>query len=154
MHLAEESGLALQEGTGNYGCFATADCSDQQLTDVAAIPNGPCTAGKTCCIPKTSSGTGTRSTSAPETAKRLPDPLGGVNIPTFIGNVIRTFAGIAGTIALCMFVYGGIMLIMSGGEQAKVTNGRKILINASIGLLLIFSAYTFVTAIIGAILAE
>jgi hypothetical protein len=130
------------------------DCQTALNNDVSAYVCG--TQG-TCCIAKpnsaTAGGSGTGAGVA-GTAKTLPDPLGGVNIPTFIGNIIKTFAGIAGTIALVMFVYGGIMLIMSGVEQKKVADGQKILVNASIGLLLIFSAYTFVTAIISAILAE
>jgi len=83
----------------------------------------------------------------------LYDPLGGVNIPTLIGNVVRTFTGIAGSLALLMFVYGGVMYILSGGEKASVEKSKTILFNASIGIVLIFLAYLLTSTIINAMLA-
>jgi hypothetical protein len=91
-----------------------------------------------------------QATSQPQV---LPDPLGGVNIPTLIGNIVRTFTGIAGSLALLMFVYGGIRYILSGGEQAAVQSSKKILFNASIGIVLIFLAYLLTSTIINAMLA-
>jgi hypothetical protein len=145
--------VAKNDGlSGTYTCISNlSDCQTALANNVA---NVVCGSKGYCCVPKptaSAANSAKPSTSIPE---QLPDPLGGANIPTFIGSVIKTFAGIAGTIALIMFVYGGITLIMSGGESAKVANGKKILVNASIGLILIFSAYTFVSSIIGAILAE
>ncbi len=151
---AAEAAKIGQNGT--FLCVASAnDCGTPLDASISATVQ-VCPPSQQCCTSKspTASPAGTSGAGKPGTPKQLPDPLGGVNIPTFIGNVIRTFAGIAGTIALIMFVYGGIMLILSGGESAKVQKGKQILINASIGLVLIFSAYTFVSAIIGAILAE
>ncbi len=139
--------------SGTYVCAQNS--SDCQTVLNNAVGASLCGSQGTCCIAKAGAATtNANKAGGAGTPKTLPDPLGGVNIPTFFGNVIKTFAGIAGTIALCMFIYGGIMLILSGGEQKKVADGKKILINASIGLILIFSAYTFVTAIISAILAE
>lgn len=83
----------------------------------------------------------------------LPDPLSGANLPSLLGNAIRTFAGIAGSIALLMFVYGGVMYILSGGESSKVKDATAILKNAAIGIILIFGAYLFVSAILDAVLA-
>lgn len=82
----------------------------------------------------------------------LPDPLGGVTVPAFFGNVIRVFLSIAGAIALLMFVYGGIMWILSGGESSKVQAAQKILVNSTIGIILLFGAYMFTTAIVQSIL--
>ena len=89
----------------------------------------------------------------PGSPTALPDPLSGLNFPKLIGNVIRAFSGIAGAIALLMFVYGGVMWILSGGSQEKVKAAQKILVNASIGLILIFGAYTFVSSIVNLIIA-
>ena len=82
------------------------------------------------------------------------DPLGGANIPVILGGVIRGFAGIAGSIAFLMFIYGGIMYILSGGEGDKVKKATMILQNASIGIVLIFGAYAIVHSILEAILAD
>jgi hypothetical protein len=84
----------------------------------------------------------------------LPDPLGNVSFPRLAGGAIRAFSGVAGSVALLMFVYGGIMWILSGGEMSKVKMAQQILLNATIGLILIFGAYLFTSAIIESILAN
>jgi hypothetical protein len=99
------------------------------------------------------SGSGAVATAKTGSPTTLPDPLQGVNIPKLIGNIVRTFSGIAGAVALAMFVWGGVKYIISGGDPSKVKAARGILINASWGIILIFGAYTFVDAIIDAILA-
>lgn len=90
----------------------------------------------------------------PSQAVSLPDPLGGMSIPQVAGGLIKTFTGIAGAIALLMFVYGGIMYILSGGDGEKVKGAVTILRNSAIGLVLIFGAYFFTAAIVSGILAN
>jgi hypothetical protein len=67
--------------------------------------------------------------------------------PPDLNCVLQTFAGIAtlilgitGSAALLMFVYGGFVLLSSGGESSKVTEGKTILRNAIIGILIIFTS--------------
>jgi hypothetical protein len=88
-------------------------------------------------------GVGTRQTDETASAEslELPDPLGGISIPVLIGNIIKTVAGVTGSIALVIFVWGGFEYIYSGGEQAKVKSATKRLTNASIGIILIYGAY-------------
>jgi hypothetical protein len=161
-----EMRITVDEAPERWQCVSSRDnCDDQggvstELYSGTLFGNtndgSPCPSGQVCCVPKTAEDAGgAAGGSTPVgTPKTLPDPLGGANIHSIIGNVIRTFAGIAGSIALIMFVFGGILMITSGGESGKVTNARKILLNSAIGLVLIFAAYTFVAAIIDAILAE
>lgn len=109
-----------------------------------------------CCIPKPAAAPSAGTGGSPQagTTVSLPDPLGGVSLPQFIGGAIRIFTGVAGAIALIMFVYGGIMWILSEGEDKKVADSKKILMNASIGLVLIFGAYFFTSSIVAAILTQ
>jgi len=161
MDFDEEMGITVSEGPEKWQCVSSKSNCDKQgdvsteLSSVVLFGNAnsgsPCPAGQYCCVPKEPEAAKKTSVG---TAKTLPDPLGGANIHSIIGNIIRTFAGIAGSIALIMFVYGGIMMITSGGAQDKVKSARTILMNAAIGIVLIFAAYTFVAAIIDAILAE
>ncbi len=143
-----------------YSCVPTKnDCDpNTELTVKTGRASKACPAGQVCCYPKdktsAAGGTGTSQAAAAGAPKKLPDPLGGVNIPTLIGNIIRTFAGIAGSLALLMFVYGGIMYITSGGQEKKVAAATEILKNAAIGIVLIFGAYLFVSSIVDALLAE
>lgn len=67
--------------------------------------------------------------------------------PPDLNCVLLTFAGIAqlilgitGSAALLMFVYGGFVLLSSGGDSGKVTTGKTILRNAIIGIFIIFTS--------------
>jgi hypothetical protein len=45
-----------------------------------------------------------------------------------------------GAIALIYLVWGGLKFIMSGGEDAKVTEARKTILNAVIGVVIVILA--------------
>jgi len=55
-------------------------------------------------------------------------------------NVASLIIGVTGSFALLMFVYGGFMLLTSGGVESKVSTGKTILKNAMIGIVLVFTA--------------
>jgi hypothetical protein len=80
----------------------------------------------------------------------LNNPLGsGVTEPeTIIANVINSIFGIVGSLALLMFIYGGLMWMTSGGNQDKVKQGRGVILWASIGLMVIFLSYMLVRFVI------
>ncbi len=82
--------------------------------------------------------------------KTFPNPLGeGMkSIPMLIGRVISAILGIVGSIALIMFVYGGLTWMTAMGNQERVKKGGDILMWAAIGLLVIFSAYAMVKFVI------
>ena len=75
--------------------------------------------------------------------KCLTNPLGDENmsINVIIGNAINSVMGIVGSLALLMFVYGGLTWMTSSGSQEKVKKGKDILIWSAVGLVVIFSAY-------------
>ncbi|MFH1173419.1 MAG: pilin [bacterium] len=78
----------------------------------------------------------------------LDNPLGeNVTIPGLIGRIIKAILGVVGSIALAMFVYGGIIWMTSAGNNEMVQRGRDILIWASVGLVTIFGAYSIVSFI-------
>lgn len=76
----------------------------------------------------------------------LPNPLGksGTDIPILLGKIISSVLGVVGSLALVMFIYGGITWMLSAGNQEQVTKGKNILIWATIGIVIIFSAYALV----------
>ncbi|MDD2680993.1 MAG: pilin [Patescibacteria group bacterium] len=81
----------------------------------------------------------------------LTNPLksAGIDSPqTLIGKVINSVLGIVGSLALVMFVYGGLIWMTSSGSAEQVKKGRDILIWAAIGLVVIFSAYGLVRFVI------
>ncbi|MBM3205166.1 hypothetical protein FJZ48_04310 [Candidatus Uhrbacteria bacterium] len=72
----------------------------------------------------------------------LYNPLGNVTLQGMIARVIRAVIGIVGALALLAFVYGGFVWMTAGGSEKRVAEGRTIIINAVIGLLIIFFSYT------------
>jgi len=81
---------------------------------------------------------------------QLTNPLGeDIDTPqALIGRVINSILGVVGSLALLMFVYGGLTWMTSSGNSEKVKKGRDILIWSAIGLVIIFASYGLVRVLI------
>ncbi|MBU1895482.1 pilin, partial [Patescibacteria group bacterium] len=81
------------------------------------------------------------------------DAAGFVNtdIRVIIARIIRAAFGLLGIVALCIVLYAGYVIMTSGGQEEKIANGKKILINAVIGLAIIMSAFTITHFILQAL---
>lgn len=77
--------------------------------------------------------------------------LAGTDIRVIIGKIIRAALGLLGIIALALIVYAGFIIMTSGGDEQKITEGKKILINATIGLVIILSALAIVQFVLNAL---
>jgi len=85
----------------------------------------------------------------------LPNPLGKDN-PTpqvLLGKIINYSLGLIGSLALVMFIYGGAVWMLSGGNQEQVAKGKNTLIWAAIGIVVIFTAYALVKFVLTAMTA-
>jgi len=60
-------------------------------------------------------------------------------------NVLNAVLGFLALLALIFVVIGGIRIIAAGGNEENVTKGRKTIIYALIGLVVIFFARVLVT---------
>ena len=67
---------------------------------------------------------------------------------TFIGKIINIIMGVVGSIALIMFIFGGITWMMAGGNEQKVKKGVGILVWSVIGLVAIFLSYAIVNILL------
>lgn len=76
------------------------------------------------------------------------NPLAADSPQALIGYVINNILGIVGSLALVMFIFGGIIWMTSSGSADKIKKGRDILIWSIIGLVVIFSAYALVRFVI------
>ena len=56
----------------------------------------------------------------------------------------KMILGVSGAFALLFFVLGGVMFLISGGSQERVTKGKQMIIGSVIGLLIIFGSYTII----------
>lgn len=75
------------------------------------------------------------------------DLFGTVSDPIW-ARLIRTALGLTGIFILFMFIIGGIMLMVSGGNPAKIDKAKKMMFSSIIGLLIVVFAYLFVRFII------
>ncbi|MCW1892489.1 MAG: pilin [Candidatus Uhrbacteria bacterium] len=149
--------LAQKAGkTEAYSCAST--CMGGELDPTEEPPGSACPSGKVCCSASGAKAAGATdaASTAPKgpTAIALPDPLSGANLPQIVGNMIRTIMGICGSIALLMFMFGGIQYIQSGGDSKKAAAAFAYIKNASLGLILIFGAYAISSIIFDALLTK
>jgi len=77
--------------------------------------------------------------------------LAGTDIRLVIGKIIRAILGLLGILTVSIMMYGGYLIMTSGGSEEKVAQGRRVLINATIGLVIILSSFIIVQFIINAL---
>ena len=82
----------------------------------------------------------------------LTNPLGETDIRLIIARVIQGFLSISGSIALIMFIYGGILWMTAMGNEVRVKKGKDTLLWAILGIIIIASAYVATNAIFNAVL--
>ncbi len=64
-----------------------------------------------------------------------------------ITTIINYGLGFAGLIAVIFLLYGGIMYIISGGEQDRIDTAKNTIIYAIVGLIVIMLAFVVVSAV-------
>lgn len=84
-------------------------------------------------------------------------PVAGKNFNTetslnqIIGTLIQTLLSLLGVIFLLLIIYGGITWMTAEGDESKVEKAQKIIRNATIGLIIIISAYAISYFVINAL---
>ncbi len=58
-----------------------------------------------------------------------------------IGEIIGVFLSFFGIIFFILMVYGGFMWMTAAGNNDRVETAKKIIANAILGLIIVFSAY-------------
>lgn len=61
-----------------------------------------------------------------------------------INNIIKWGAAISGALALFMFVLGGIWMLFSAGNAARVDRGKEIIMGTSIALIFILGSWLLI----------
>lgn len=109
----------------------------------------PGNADNVCCGPKNnevSTQPVNSNKPASDSTVSLKNPLGDgkTSIPELLGKIINSVLGVIGSLALAMFIFGGATWMTSAGNQERVTKGKQIIIWATLGIVIIFSAYALV----------
>ncbi|MBI5728947.1 MAG: IPT/TIG domain-containing protein [Candidatus Magasanikbacteria bacterium] len=74
--------------------------------------------------------------------------LGATDIRLTIARIIRAALGFLGVIAVMVILYGGFLYMTAGGNEEKVSEAKKILINGAIGLVIILSAFSIASFVV------
>jgi cytochrome b subunit of formate dehydrogenase len=70
------------------------------------------------------------------------------DILQFVVNIGTFVLGISGSIILLMFFYGGMLWITARGKSEVVQQGKDTMVFATVGLIIIMSAYAGVTLLL------
>ncbi len=74
--------------------------------------------------------------------------LSGDDIRMIIARIVRVVLGLLGTLAVCIMIWAGYTIMTAGGNEEKIQEGKKIMTNAVIGLIIILSAFAIVQFVI------
>lgn len=70
--------------------------------------------------------------------------LGNRDIREIAGRIISVILGLLGIIAFGLVLYAGFIIMTSAGNEEKVAQGKKVLTNAVVGLVIIMSTFAIV----------
>jgi heme/copper-type cytochrome/quinol oxidase subunit 2 len=68
-----------------------------------------------------------------------------------VGNIIQWILGLVGVVLLIMFIYGGVLYATSAGNEEKVETGKKVMLYAIIGVVIIALAFALTRYVIDAL---
>ncbi len=80
--------------------------------------------------------------------------LASTDIRIIIVKIIRAILGLLAIITVILIIYAGFLIMTSGGDPEKVGRGRKVMINAVVGLVIILSSLAIVQFIINALSSQ
>ncbi|MFZ5390842.1 MAG: Ig-like domain-containing protein [Patescibacteria group bacterium] len=73
--------------------------------------------------------------------------LGNQPLIETIANIINIFLGVLGVIAVLLIIYAGYIWLTSQGNEEKITQAKKIISSAVIGLVIILASFAIATFI-------
>ncbi|MBU0731721.1 pilin [Patescibacteria group bacterium] len=106
------------------------------------LPNDACR-GTSSTTGGATVGEGTTATA------QLDNPIAASSVMEIVINVIQVLLTLLGSAALLVFIYGGIMLITSAGNEEKVKKARSTLVWAILGLVIILVSYGVMSFVFG-----
>jgi RsiW-degrading membrane proteinase PrsW (M82 family) len=74
-------------------------------------------------------------------------PFEGTPVATSIGRIIRQMIMFTGVFAIMALTYGGILMMLSYGDESKVKQAKSIVSYALVGVVLAGAAYAIIEAV-------
>lgn len=69
------------------------------------------------------------------------------NLPTMIGKIVGVALSFVGVIFLVLMIAGGIIWMVSNGNEEKVGKAKNLIVAAIIGLIVVLAAYALTITI-------
>lgn len=76
------------------------------------------------------------------------NPLKTTDVQELLNNVIDAILGIVGVVAVAMIVYGGVQIMISGGDSKKLEDAKKTITSAIIGLIIALLSYAIINYVL------
>jgi hypothetical protein len=73
------------------------------------------------------------------------------SIAGIVGSLIASVLSFLGVIFLVLIIYGGFIYMTAAGSEEKVQRAKKIIVDASIGLVIILASYAITYFVIEAL---
>jgi hypothetical protein len=99
----------------------------------------------------TATGSSTSSTTKAAGTVTLPNPISCNDATCLISQIVRYILGIIAVIATLMFVWGGVMMLTSGGNADQVKRAKETLTWAAIGVIVIMLSWVIIKAVLQAL---
>ncbi|MBU0727505.1 pilin, partial [Patescibacteria group bacterium] len=113
-------------------------------------------AGEVCenneCVLKSLSEGGTGLSIPTGTTQISSDIVQDRTFGELVKDIVNYFIGFLGFLATLMFVYAGVLWVLSGGNEEQITKAKKIMTYAALGLIVVilsFSIVQFITSSAG-----
>jgi len=78
--------------------------------------------------------------------------LGANDLVSIIGGIIKVVLGVLGIIFLVIIIYAGFLWMTAGGDDKRVGRAKQMLINATVGLVIMLMSYAIASFIINALI--
>jgi type IV secretory pathway VirB2 component (pilin) len=73
------------------------------------------------------------------------------SLAELVGNIIQYLLGLLGIILVVLVIYAGVLWMTAGGNKDSIGKAQKIILNAAIGMIIIFAAYAITDFVIRAV---
>ncbi len=64
--------------------------------------------------------------------------------------IVNFFLGFLGLLAVLMVIYGGVLVLTAGAKPEEAAKGKKVLMFAAIGIIIILLSFAMISTILGA----
>ncbi len=92
------------------------------------------------------------NTSSGSQVVNIPNPIACNDATCLISQVVRYILGIIAILATLMFVWGGVMMLTSGGNAERVKRAKETLSWAVIGIVVILLSWAIIRFVLAGLL--